>query len=173
MRLTLVAPAALIDAAQVDPTMDDRVLSRLALPHGADGRPSAGLVRASAGTITWAPDLRRLKVFSGHDRTQPVGYVTALRETDAGLQVEFRLGNTPDGNRALLEAREGTRDAISVELEDVDLDDDGHILAATLAGLALVPLPAFSDARIAAEQTDPPQPAPAAATAPDADPDDG
>ena len=157
MRLTLVAQAALIEAAAGPEDLDDRVLRGLALPYGADGRTSAGLVRASRGRITWATDLRRVKVFAGHNRDKPIGYVTALTEDDAGLHVEFRLANTPDGNRALLEAREGTRDAISVELESVDLADDGEVLAAELAGLALVPLPAFSDARIAAEDTPDPQ----------------
>ena len=153
MRLTLVAQAALIEAAAGPDDIDDRVLRGLALPYGADGRTSAGLVRASAGRVTWAPELRRIKVFAGHNRDKPIGYVTALTEDDQGLHVEFRLANTPDGNRALLEAREGTRDAISVELESVELADDGEVLAAELAGLALVPLPAFSDARIAAQAT--------------------
>jgi len=163
MRLQLVAPSALITAAPADPA--DRVLSGLALPYGADGRTSAGLVRASRGVLRWPDDLRRVKVFAGHDRDRPIGYLTAIADTDAGLAVSFRLANTPDGDAALLEAREGTRDAISVELEDVELSDAGDVLAAELVGLALVPMPAFSDARLAAEDTAPPAP-------PDQDDDD-
>ena len=151
-RLQLVAADAVVQAAAGTPT--DRTLRGLVLPYAADGRTSAGRVRASAGRVRWSPELRRIKVFVGHDRTRPVGYVTALAETTAGLTAELHIAATPDGDSALLEAREGTRDALSVELEDVELDDDGELVAAELAAVALVPLPAFSDARIAAELGD-------------------
>ena len=150
-RLQLVASDAVVQAAA---GATDRTLRGLVLPYGADGRTSAGRVTASAGRVHWATDLRRIKVFVGHDRTRPVGYVTALRETADGLTAEMHIAATPDGDSALLEAREGTRDALSVELEDVELDDDGDLVAAELAAIALVPLPAFSDARIAAERDD-------------------
>jgi hypothetical protein len=153
-RLQLVAADAVVQAATGTPAATDRTLRGLVLPYAADGRTSAGRVRASAGRVHWAPELRRIKVFVGHDRTRPVGYVTALRETAEGLTAELHIAATPDGDAALLEAREGTRDALSVELEDVELDDDGELITAELAAVALVPLPAFSDARIAAERDD-------------------
>lgn len=152
-RLQLVASDAVVSAGTASGT--DRTLRGLALPYAADGRTSAGLVRASAGVVRWAADLRRVKVFSGHDRNRPVGFVTRLTETPDGLTAELHIAATPDGDAALLEAREGTRDALSVELEDVELDDAGELLSAELAAIALVPLPAFSDARIAAELGDP------------------
>lgn len=151
-RLQLVASDAVITAAPGRPATD-RTLRGLALPYSADGRTSAGLVRASAGVVRWPSDLRRVKVFTGHDRSRPVGYVTALTETTDGLTAELHIAATPDGDAALLEAREGTRDALSVELEDVELDEGtGELVAAELAAIALVPMPAFSDARIAAER---------------------
>jgi hypothetical protein len=153
-RLRLVAADAVITAAPGTPPAADRTLRGLVLPYSADGRTSAGLVRASAGRVRWAADLRRIKVFSGHNRERPVGYVTALTEGPDGLRAEIHLAATPDGDRALLEAREGTRDALSVELEDADVDDAGELIAAELVAVALVPLPAFSDARIAAGRAD-------------------
>jgi HK97 family phage prohead protease len=152
-RIRLVASDAVVEAA-AGAAATDRTLRGLALPYAADGRTSAGRVRASAGVVRWPADLRRVKVFTGHDRTRPVGYVTTLTETNDGLVAELHIAGTPDGDAALLEAREGTRDAMSVELEDVELDDDGELLAAELVAIALVPLPAFSDARIAAERDD-------------------
>ena len=130
-RLQLVAADAVVAAAAGRPATD-RTLRGLALPYAADGRTSAGLVRASAGVVHWPTDLRRVKVFTGHDRTRPVGYVTALTETGDGLTAELHIAATPDGDSALLEAREGTRDALSVELEDVELGDDGELLSAEL-----------------------------------------
>jgi hypothetical protein len=169
-RLSLVCADALVTPPAAA-AAGDRTLRGLALPYAADGRTSAGLVRASSGTVTWPSDLRRVKVFSGHDRTRPVGYVTALTDTAAGLVAELHIAATPDGDAALLEAREGTRDALSVELEDVELTDDGELVTAALAAIALVPLPAFSDARIAAELGDPdPAAPPIPAAAPPAPP---
>ena len=174
-RLQLVAADAVVAAAS-GTAATDRTLRGLVLPYAADGRTSAGRVRASAGRVRWSPELRRIKVFVGHDRTRPVGYVTGLAETTVGLTAELHIAATPDGDAALLEAREGTRDALSVELEDVELDDAGELISAELAAIALVPLPAFSDARIAAERDPgddddddtPPAPPPAPGTPPPA-----
>jgi hypothetical protein len=146
--LTITAAAALTAAD------DTRVRRGLALPFGAVGRTSAGPVRAAGGgRVGWPADLRRVKVFSDHGRLAPIGYVTALEETPDGVTVAFRLADTPAGAAALLEVDEGVRDAISVELDDVTLAADGLIEAAQIVAIALVPLPAFTDARIAASFT--------------------
>ena len=167
-RLALVASDAVVTAAAANAPADAaRTIRGLVLPYGADGRTSAGQVRAAAGVVTWNADLRRIKVFAGHDRSRPVGYLTSLTETADGLVAEAHIAATPDGDAALLEAREGTRDALSVELEDVEMDDAGDLVAAELVAVALVPMPAFSDARIAAERDAGPDPDP------DPDPDAG
>lgn len=144
MRATLTAAVDLVAAST------DRVRRGMALPYGPAGRTSAGPVRAAAGRIRWPAEVRRVKVFSDHGRTSPIGYCTAISETDAGLTVAFTLAGTPAGDLALAEVDGGVRDAISVELDDVELDDAGLITAASLTAIALVPLPAFADARIAA-----------------------
>lgn len=152
--LTLAGTLAVLEAAADTGGSDaDRALVGLALPYGAPGRTSAGTVTASAGTVRFPTDLKRIKVFAGHDRRRPVGYVTALEEAADGLRARMRIARTPDGDQVLAEATEGVRDAISVELDDVDVDDRGRIRSAELTGLALVPVPAFDDARIAAERS--------------------
>ena len=105
-------------------------------PGGCTGRPTCAGSRCSPGTTGPGPS----------------GTSPRCTETADGLTAELHIAATPDGDSALLEAREGTRDALSVELEDVELGDDGELIAAELAAIALVPLPAFSDARIAAER---------------------
>ena len=61
----------------------------------------------------------------------------------------FHAAATPDGDTALLEAAEGIRDCLSVELDDVVIKG-GHVTAATLTAVALVPIPAFTGADLAA-----------------------
>jgi len=151
--LTLAGHAAVIEAAAAGSTDAGRSLVGLALPYGAPGRTNVGSVTAAAGVVKWPADLKRIKVFAGHDRNRPVGYVTAIEDTSAGLRARMHIAATPDGDQVLAEANEGVRDAISVELDDVDVDGNGQITAAELTGLALVPVPAFGDARLAAEDS--------------------
>jgi hypothetical protein len=158
--LTLTSPSSILDASQTvehPGTTDqagaaaDRVLGGMALPFGPVGHTSMGAVTVAAGAVTIPSDLRRVKLFTEHGRHTPVGYATVADETPDGLRMAFHLARTPSGDAALLEAREGTRDALSVELDDVTLEA-GRITSATLSAVALVPLPAFADARLAASQ---------------------
>jgi hypothetical protein len=84
-----------------------------------------------------------------------VGYALTAQETAAGLTMSFRAAATPDGDTALLEASEGVRDALSVELDNVVLDKGGKVTAADLSAVALTSIPAFADARLVATDTDP------------------
>jgi hypothetical protein len=171
LRLTLITPVP----AVIADLGADRTISGLALPYGTIGRTNAGPVTVRAGVIAIPADLRRVKLFSEHGRTHPVGFALTATETPAGLQMSFRAAATPDGDTALLEASEGVRDALSVELDNVQLQA-GHVTAADLMAVALTSIPAFADARIVASASDDPPPAPAgpdpAAVVDDVDDDD-
>lgn len=149
--LTRLTCGAVLPAAPATP---DRTLRALILPYGgAVGHTTAGDITAGPGAVRWPDDLRRVKVLAGHDRDAPVGYLSAISETPEGLWADLTLAATPAGDAALLDAREGARDAVSVELEAVELDDDDTITAADLVAVALVSLPAFDDARVAAQRS--------------------
>lgn len=176
LTLLLTSPAATVTAA-TDPDAGapaGRELSGLALPYGPIGRTSAGPVTVAAGAVVLPNDLRRVKLFTEHGRHTPVGFALAADDTAAGLVMRFRVGATPAGDSALLEAAEGVRDALSVELDDVTITN-GAVTSAVLAAVALVPLPAFADARLAASHdpgaTGAPDPAPDPAEQPPATPD--
>lgn len=152
MRLTLITPVPAVAADLAD---DKRTITGLALPFGKVGRTSAGPVSVAAGAITLPADLRRCKLFREHGRTSPVGYALTATETAAGLTMSFRAAATPDGDTALLEASEGVRDALSVELDNVVMDKGGKVTKADLSAVALTSIPAFADARLVATDTDP------------------
>ncbi|MBF6483847.1 hypothetical protein IU431_06705 [Nocardia otitidiscaviarum] len=141
--------------ADADVTADAarRVINGLALPYGVPGRTNRGEVTVERGAIAIPGDLKRIKLFRDHRRPDgtgtPVGYVLAADDTDAGLTLTFKVGTSPDGDLALSDASEGIRDALSVELSGVQLSPDGRrVVRATLDGVALVAIPAFSDARV-------------------------
>ena len=159
MLICLQAPVPAVTAAAAD-----RSLAGVALPYGVPGRTSAGTVTIDAGAVTVPADLRRVKLFRDHGRQTPVGYTTAADDTAERLRMTFHAAATPDGDTALLEAAEGIRDCLSVELDDVVIRA-GHVTAATLTAVALVPIPAFTGADLAAADTPevpPMNPAPAA-----------
>ena len=147
MRIELFAPVPAVTAAAAD-----RTLNGTALPYGIAGRTSGGTVTVDAGAIVIPADLRRLKLFRDHGRTTPVGYATAADDAADALRMTFHAAATPDGDTALLEAAEGIRDCLSVELDDVVIRG-GHVTAATLTAVALVPIPAFTGANLAAADT--------------------
>lgn len=138
--------------------LDDRTIAGLVLPYGPGGSTSIGVVTASVGSVRLPPDLSRVKLLSGHSTdpggATPVGYAIAADETDDGLRMTFRVGSTPAGDGALLEASEGLRDGLSVELFGPRLDARRHLTDGLITAVSLVPVPAFDDARITAGRTD-------------------
>lgn len=147
VRLSMLLPGPPVTA-----TATDRTITGLALPFGEVGHTSAGPVSVAAGAVRIPTNLRSVKLFREHGRTHPLGYATTAAETPEGLRMSFHAAATPDGDAALLEASEGVRDALSVELDNVAMDADGRVTAADLTGVALTAVPAFPGARLVASQ---------------------
>lgn len=146
MRLTLTSQALLAaDTAT-------RVLRGTAIPYGVWGNTSAGRVCVDAGAVRIPEDLRTVKTFIDHGRATPTGYTIEASDTPDRLEVAYQVGRTQDGDRALLEAAEGIRDSLSVELDNVTIEG-GHVVGADLVALAQVPLPAFAGAQLVASLT--------------------
>jgi len=131
-----------------------RTLAGVLVPYGRPGNTSVGTVTVRAGAITYPPAerLSRVKLLNGHDRSLPIGILAELDDTDDGISGRFVLPDTPAAVTAHTEAVAGLRDGFSVELDDVTLAD-GEITAGRLSAVALVAIPAFDDARLAAEAT--------------------
>lgn len=138
---------AAVPALQADQAR--RTMSGIVAPWGQAGRTSAGVLTLTRGSLALPADLRRVKLVDYHQTPpQAIGYATAAQDTDAGLVMTFQLGTTPAATQALLEASEGLRDAFSVELGEYHADASGLVSAGDLTAVALVPIPAFSNARV-------------------------
>lgn len=142
---TLTIPAT--PALQADQAR--RTMTGIVAPWGQAGRTSAGVLTLARGSLVLPADLRRVKLVDYHQTPpQAIGYATAAQDTDAGLVMTFQLGTTDAATHALLEASEGLRDAFSVELGEYVADAGGLVSAGDLTAVALVPIPAFSNARV-------------------------
>jgi HK97 family phage prohead protease len=131
-----------------------RTITGVATTYGQQASASTGPVIIEAGSLHWADDLSRLKLLVDHDQTQPVGYATAVTDSDAELTITFHVPEGDDGDRALTQASNGLRDGLSV---GVWMDDDGytldadgyvHVMSGMLREVSLCALPAIDDARV-------------------------
>ena len=141
----------IVAAQGPDAAPESRTITGLVLPFGRPGHTSTGSVTVTAGSVTVPDDIGRVKLLRDHSTEPgftPVGYATGLEETPDGLRMSFRVAATPDGDAALADVTEHVRDALSVELVDTSVDTTGRLTAGTLTAVALVPIPAFADARV-------------------------
>lgn len=148
-----VVAAATAAPADVAVDTDRRIITGLIAPYGETGKPSGtngGRTEFAAGAIALPGDLKAVKLFRDHrtadGRGTPVGWLVAAEQTDAGVVGTFKVGDGPDGDQALVDAQ-GVRDGLSVELTDVQRSGE-TVTAGHLAAVALVPVPAFSSARV-------------------------
>lgn len=136
-----------------NPDTDDakRTISGLVLPYDRPGYTNAGTVTVKDGAVTLPDDISRVKLLRDHSTDAgftPVGYATAVEDTPDGLRMSFKIGATADGDIALADVTERVRDALSVELIHTTIDGAGTLTAGELSAVALVPIPAFADARV-------------------------
>ncbi len=120
------------------------------IPYGKPGRTSGGVLTIHAGAVTVPADIGRVKLLRDHS-TQPgwtpVGKAIGLTESDSGLEMEFEIGDTPDGAAAAADIEAGIRDALSIEVIETEVRGS-ELTKGILTAVALVPIPAFDDARI-------------------------
>lgn len=141
------APAGVALVARATPA--SRTISGLVIPFEEYGDTSVGRVIAGVGSIRIPDDLTRVKLVDMHQTPpRPIGYATQASTTSAGISMTFHVPETPEGDRALLEASEHLSDAFSVELSQLQLDGD-RITDSELNAVALLPVPAFANARVA------------------------
>jgi hypothetical protein len=128
---------------------DTRILTYRMLPYGEPGRTSMGTVTVHAGAVTLPEDVTTVTLNMEHDFTRPAGRAVTIDEDDTGLVASFRIAGTTAGTDLLLEASEGLRTGISVELEDAVIRD-GVLRAGRLTAAAACVRPAYPSALLVA-----------------------
>lgn len=150
--MTAVEPASNLQIAHASAT--ERKISGCILPFGDAGNTTAGeLVFANADAITVPSDISRVKLLDGHaapDGTcTPVGVMTSCEARKEGLFAEFTIGSGPAGDKVLASAREHIVDSFSIEAKGIIREGGGrNVRRSVLTGVAMVPFPAFSNARV-------------------------
>lgn len=132
-----------------------RTITGVIVPAGGlIGSTSAGPTRfAGPGSVSWGASLRRVKLLREHQHSDPVGYAVDLSwQADGALVGTFYVPPTPEGDRALADARNGLRDGLSLGIGSMTAarDRDGILVvtASTLREVSLVSVPAYDDSRV-------------------------
>lgn len=127
-----------------------RQISGMVVPWNVYGNTSAGRLAFRPGSIRLPDDLSQVKLVDTHVRPpESVGYAVAAHADDAGLHMTFQLGSTKRATKVLKAAAEHTKDGLSVEVDDLNIDPTALVHDSLLTAVASVPIPAFASARVA------------------------
>lgn len=125
-----------------------RTITGRILPWGEHGRTSTGVYKFEAGAMKLPKDITRIKLLKGHlPEGIPVGHATAFESRDDGLYMTFQLGSSPEADAALQAAQEHVVDAFSIEAHGLQTNGT-TVTDSLLTAVALVPVPAFANARV-------------------------
>lgn len=129
---------------------DGDLLRYRLLTYGEAGNTSRGRVIIDRGSLTLPADLDKLDASNiEHDYRRPAGRCVELTEDTAGLTCAVRPLDTSAGRDLRLEAREGVRAGISIEVEQVVIRA-GRLVAGVLAGMGHVVRPAYPSSMLTA-----------------------
>ena len=127
-----------------------RTVTGLVLPWEETGYTDLGALEFGRNTIRIPRDLARCKLHLDHTGTKDhavVGYATDAEYRPDGLYMSFKVADTPDGDRAILQITEKVRDALSGEVAAIRKNGN-TVIDSILTGVALVDTPAFRSARV-------------------------
>jgi hypothetical protein len=135
--------------------VDDRTLTGLLLPWGEQSRqsPTTEPILFERGTVKLPRDFAILTANVAHDHLTQVARVTKITDTDAGIEAEFKVADTEEGDELLLAVSEGKFSKLSAELKSL-VRDGAKAVSAVLTGAAFVPEGAFAGASLFAIAAD-------------------
>lgn len=133
-----------------------RTMRGIVVPWGRVGAHRNGRKwRFERGSLRYS-DVKYVKFNNDHDQSQWFGRAIAAEDTDEGLVMTFKVKDGPRGDRALAQAKDGSKTGLSVEVEidtmdtQRDPENAGTLLVsmANLTGVGFVKEPAFADSRL-------------------------
>lgn len=154
--------------AQVAPIVAEtaRTMTGRILPWDEIGRTNQGATKFAPGAINVPKDITRVKLLAGHSPNGvPVGHATSWESKADGLYMTFQLGSSDAATASLTAAAEHTIDAFSIEAQAYERKGT-TVTRSILNAVALVPLPAYANARVDTVNASAPAPEPPAGTDP-------
>lgn len=124
-----------------------RTVSGVILRYGEIGHTSKGPLRVRPGALTFPDDLGRVKLTYEHDRSRARGHLAGVEHFPDHVRASFKVADGPEGDDALREAHDRTRDGLSFDAVDVLIEGD-EIVSGRVIAVGQVGIPAYEDGRI-------------------------
>lgn len=142
------ATLTVFGAGSITASTATRILAGPIARPGVYGRTSRGRLKVAAGALRFPADLSRVKLTREHDRDESRGHLQVVDVLDDGtIRCALKVSDGPDGDAALLEAADKTRDGFSFDVIDAVVEGD-TITDALVIAIGQVGIPAFDDFRI-------------------------
>ncbi|KKI19663.1 MULTISPECIES: hypothetical protein [unclassified Leucobacter] len=132
---------------------EKRTVRGLLLPFGELSSPSKSNtdpIMFSAGTVTLPTDPAAITLNNEHSQFAPLGRATEVVETAAGIEAEFSIFQTPEGDDFLtraLDAKDEAKPKLSAEVKGL-ARRGANAVRATLTGAAATVRGAFQSAAV-------------------------
>ena len=124
-----------------------RTLGGTLVRYNVPGRTSKGRLRVRPGALRFPDDLGAVKLTREHYRDESRGHLTGVVPIPDGLRITARASDGPEGDAALREAQDRTRDGLSFDVVDATIVGD-EITDALVIAIGQVGIPAYDDGRI-------------------------
>lgn len=124
-----------------------RTLAGLVVTYGEYGMTSIGRLRVRAGAFRFPEDPSRVKLTKEHNRDQSRGHLTLIDDTPERLRVAARVSDGPDGDDAIRDAVDKTRDGFSFDIVNGVVEGD-ELISADVVAIGQVGIPAYEPSRI-------------------------
>lgn len=148
--LTFFVPGERLTAS-----LASRTLSGTVVVFGEFGNTSKGRLKVRPGALRFPQDLSQMKLTKEHDRGNSRGHGVDVQVLPDRIRASMKVSDGPEGDDALREAGDRTRDNFSFDVINAEIEGD-EIVAADVVAIGQVGIPAFTDSRIdqiAASQT--------------------
>lgn len=124
-----------------------RTLGGPVVVYGRYGRTSRGKLKVRPGALRFPPELHRVKLTKEHNRDESRGHLVVLEDDGRQIRAALRVADGPEGDAALREATDRTRDGFSFDVVDATVEGD-EIVDALVVAIGQVGIPAYDDTRI-------------------------
>ena len=140
-------PALRLVGGRVTASTTTRQLGGVVLRYGDVGRTNRGPLRVLPGALRLPADLADVKLTREHDRSSSRGHLVAWEDDGTQIRASFRVSDGPEGDVALVEASDRTRDGLSYDVIDAVIEGD-TITSARVIAVGQVGIPAYDHMRI-------------------------
>ncbi len=127
----------------------ERIVRGRLLPFGELSRPSvtSDPIMFAADAIDVPADAEVVTLNRDHDRFGPIGRALKVEKAASGIEADFRIARTPEGDAALADIKAGRVKALSAEVTGL-VRQGSNAVRSKLTGAALVPVGAFEGAAL-------------------------